>query len=87
MALTRYRRTPWYGYRGPGFVSSRGLRVRQVGLIGGEILPAHGYRDGGRDWCRLLPDLVFLGWWTLLFSQDLWGYIWYGVGGSPVDCR
>jgi hypothetical protein len=39
---------------GGGSASSRGLRIRLVGLIGGEILPAHGYRDGGIDWCELL---------------------------------
>jgi hypothetical protein len=39
---------------GGGSASSRGLRITLVGLIGGEILPAHGYRDEGSDWCELL---------------------------------
>jgi hypothetical protein len=42
----------------PGCVLSRGVRIRQTDLIDGEVLPARGYRDGGKDWCRLLPDLV-----------------------------
>jgi hypothetical protein len=28
----------------------------------------------------------FLGWWPLLFSQEWWGHIWYGVCGSPIIC-
>jgi hypothetical protein len=37
---------------------SRGLGVRQTGLTGTEILPAHGYQDRGKDWCGLLPGLL-----------------------------
>jgi hypothetical protein len=29
-----------------------------MGLTSGEILPARGYQDGGKDWCGLLPGLV-----------------------------
>jgi hypothetical protein len=35
---------------------------------------------------RLLPGLVFLGWWPLLFSQEWWGHILYEVYGSPAVC-
>jgi hypothetical protein len=28
----------------------------------------------------------FLGWWPLLFSQEWWGHIRYGVYGSPTIC-
>jgi hypothetical protein len=39
-------------------VLSRGLRIRLARPTGGEILPAHGYRDGGSDWCGLLSGRV-----------------------------
>jgi hypothetical protein len=55
---TQYWRTLRCGYRGPGCVSSQGLRIRQAGLTCGEILPACGYWDGGRDWCGLLTGPV-----------------------------
>jgi hypothetical protein len=29
----------------------------------------------------------FYSWWSLLFSQELWGHIRYGVSGSPAVCR
>jgi hypothetical protein len=29
----------------------------------------------------LLSGLVFLSWWSLLFSQEWWGHILYGVYG------
>jgi hypothetical protein len=28
----------------------------------------------------------FLGWWPLLFNQEWWGHIQYGVYGSPAVC-
>jgi hypothetical protein len=58
VAFSRYWRTPRCGYWGPGCVPSWGLRIRQAGLIGDKILPARGYRDGGRDWCGLILGLV-----------------------------
>jgi hypothetical protein len=39
-----------------GRVLSRGMR--QTGLTGGKILPAHGFRDEGNCWCGLLLCLV-----------------------------
>jgi hypothetical protein len=48
-ALIRYWRTPRRGCRGTECMLRRGLRIRQTGLTGGEILFAHGYRDGGKD--------------------------------------
>jgi hypothetical protein len=33
---------------------SQGSRIRHTGLTGGKILPAHDYRDGGKDPCGLL---------------------------------
>jgi hypothetical protein len=39
-------------------VSSQGLRIRLDGLIAGKIMPAHGYQNGGSDWCGLLPSRV-----------------------------
>jgi hypothetical protein len=60
VTLTRYWRTPGYGYGGAGCVPSQGLRIRQAGVIDGEILPAPGYRDGGRNWYGLLPVKFFL---------------------------
>jgi hypothetical protein len=50
--------TPRCGCQGPECVSSRGLRITLAGLIGGRILPAHGYQNGGSDWCELLLDRV-----------------------------
>jgi hypothetical protein len=47
-----------HGYRGSRCVLSQGARIRQAGLIGVEILPAHGHRGGGKDWCGLLSGLV-----------------------------
>jgi hypothetical protein len=41
-------------------MSSRGLRIRQTGLTGAEILPVHGYRDGEKDGCGLLLSQFFL---------------------------
>jgi hypothetical protein len=41
-----------------GCVRNWGMRIRQTGLTGDEILPASGYCDGGKDWCRLLLGLV-----------------------------
>jgi hypothetical protein len=35
-------------------------------------------RDGV-DYSRVQ---FFLSWWPLLFSQEWWGHIWYGVYGS-----
>jgi hypothetical protein len=29
----------------------------------------------------------FLGWWPLLFRQEWWCHIWYGVYGSPAVCH
>jgi hypothetical protein len=40
-------------------MSSRGLRIRQTGLTGAEILPVHGYQDGGKDGCGLLLSQFF----------------------------
>jgi hypothetical protein len=37
---------------------SRGLRIRHTGLTDGEILPARGYWNGEKDWCKLLLGLV-----------------------------
>jgi hypothetical protein len=37
-------------------VPSRGLRIRLARLTCDEIMPAHGYRNGGSDWCGLLTD-------------------------------
>jgi hypothetical protein len=34
------------------------MGIRQTWLIGGEILPTHGYRDGRKDWCGLLQGLA-----------------------------
>jgi hypothetical protein len=77
-ALTRYWRTP-------GCVPSRGLRIRKTGLTGGEILPARGYSDGGKGLVRITPSFSsVLGWWSLLFSQEWWDHIQYGVHGSPT---
>jgi hypothetical protein len=58
VALTRYWKTPRRGYWGPRCVPSRGTRIRQVGLIGGEILPARDHLGEGKDWCGLLPGLI-----------------------------
>jgi hypothetical protein len=30
---------------------------------------------------------LFLGRWSLLFGQERWGHIQYGMHGSPVVCR
>jgi hypothetical protein len=49
---------PERGCRVPGCVPSWGVRIRLTELIGGKILPTRGYRDGGKDWHRLLPGLV-----------------------------
>jgi hypothetical protein len=57
-ALTWCWRTPWRGCQGSGRMLSRGMRIRQIGLTSGEIMSARGYRDGGKDWCRLLLGLV-----------------------------
>jgi hypothetical protein len=46
-AIMRYWRTPRCDSLGLGCVLSRGVRVRQIGLIGSKILAARGYRDGG----------------------------------------
>jgi hypothetical protein len=43
---------------GARYMLSRGLGVRQTGLTGTEILPAHGYQDRGKDRCGLLPGLL-----------------------------
>jgi hypothetical protein len=43
---------------GARYMLSRGLGVRQTGLIGTKILPAHGYQDRRKDWCGLLPGLL-----------------------------
>jgi hypothetical protein len=72
--------------REPGCVLSWGMRLYS-GQTGDEILPAHGYHDGREDWHGLflglvLFRLVVLGWWPLLFSQEWWDLIWYGVLGS-----
>jgi hypothetical protein len=58
VAHTRYWRTPRCGCRGPRCVPSQSFRVRQTGLTGGEILPTHGYRDVGSNWCGLLLGRV-----------------------------
>jgi hypothetical protein len=58
VTLTRYWRTPSCDCRGSICVLSQGLRIRQAGLIGDEILSAHDYRDRGSDGCRLLLSLV-----------------------------
>jgi hypothetical protein len=50
--------TPMHGYRRPGYVSSRGVRIRQTRLIGSEILPTRGYPDGREYWCGLVLGLV-----------------------------
>jgi hypothetical protein len=34
------------------------MRIGQTGVTGGEILPAHGYRDGKKDWCGVLLGLI-----------------------------
>jgi hypothetical protein len=57
-------------------------------LIGGEILPTQGYRDRGKYWCGLLLGLVlFLGCWSILFSEKWWAHIRYGVLGSIAICH
>jgi hypothetical protein len=40
---------PRRGLWGPGCMPNRGVRIRQVGLTGGKILPTRGYGDGGKD--------------------------------------
>jgi hypothetical protein len=56
VTLTRYWRTPGYGYGGAGCVTSQGLRIRQAGVIDGEILPALATEMGegtGMDYSRV----------------------------------
>jgi hypothetical protein len=67
---------------------SRGLWIRQTGLTGGEILPVRGYRDGGKGLLQITPgSSSFLGWWSLLFNQEWWDHIRYGILGFPGVCR
>jgi hypothetical protein len=45
VVITLYWKAPWRGCRGPGCVPSRGVRIWQAGLIGGEIRHAYDYRE------------------------------------------
>jgi hypothetical protein len=49
-------KAPGHDCREPGRILSQGKR--QFGLTGDEILPAHGYRDRKKYWCRLLLGLA-----------------------------
>jgi hypothetical protein len=66
---------------------SWGVRIRQTGLIGSEVSPSGGYRDGGKDRCRLLRGLLLFRLVVPPFNQEWWGNIWYGVLGTPVVYR
>jgi hypothetical protein len=55
-----------------------------IGQIGGEIPPSVAIVIGGRTGMDYSWVEFFLGWWPLLFSQEWWAHIWYGVLGSPV---
>jgi hypothetical protein len=77
---TRYRKPP-----GEAVGSSRTSQTRGQGLSGltaGEILSVHDYRDEGVCQCGMLPGLVLLSWWSLLFSKEWRVHIWYEVYGS-----
>jgi hypothetical protein len=67
------------GYLGPKHVLSQGMRIYS-GQTCGEILPAHGYRDRGNDWCGLLLSLV-------LFRLMAHPHIWYGVLDFIAICH
>jgi hypothetical protein len=77
VVLTRY-------WKPPGTSLARGMRWS--GLTSCEILPPVTIGIGectGVDYSRVL---FFLGWWSLLFIQEWWGQIRYGVHGSPIIC-
>jgi hypothetical protein len=54
--LPGFGEPPGVAARGSECVPSQGLRIRQAGMIGGEILHAHGYEMGevtGADYSRV----------------------------------
>jgi hypothetical protein len=58
-----------------------GMRIYS-GQTCGEILPTRGYCNGREDWYELFLGLVLFTLVALLFSQEWWDHIWYGVLGS-----
>jgi hypothetical protein len=63
------------------------MRVRLTGMSGGKIMPASWLPRWEKRLVRITPGSSFLGWWSLLFSQEWWDHIWYGILGSPAICQ
>jgi hypothetical protein len=65
-----------------------GVRVRQTRLTSEEILLAHDYQDGAKDWCELFPgqDIFRLVVVSLLQQGVVERYpMW--ILGSPTACH
>jgi hypothetical protein len=64
----------------PGVCQAEGMRIYN-GKTGDEILPIRGYHNGREGPYGLFPGPVLFRLVTLLFHQEWWDHIWYGVFG------
>jgi hypothetical protein len=67
-----------------GPISGQGGRRARL-IVGKSCLPTSTIMKK-RDCTDCSWVQFFLGWWPILFNQEWWGHIRYGLYGSPAVC-